>query len=314
LDKHDLVKKLGRDVVENYDVLNHDPAMVTYLGTTSRGTPLEVNSRVVEADFRISTGFIEPHFFAGFSGGSKSIMPGVSSARTIRSNHSYRMLENPRAGAGILKGNPVHEDIVECGKMARLDFIVNVLLNKDGDITCVVSGDPVLAHETGCRLEREATRVTVAQPVDITITTNGGAPLDLDFYQTCKGIDTASRITRDGGIIIVASACDTGVGPQEFLASHSSSASPGEVLQKISCSETSGVCWQNQILARAQLNHEIFLYSCLEDAVARQMKVIPIHSLQEGLDAAFKALGPGAKIAVIPEGPLVLPVVKNKKG
>ena len=147
--------------------------------------------------------------------------------------------------------------------------------------------------------------------VDIAITTNSGAPLDLDFYQTCKGIDTASQITRDGGIIIIASSCCAGVGPEEFRALHASVSSPKEVLQKIRRLEPIGVQWENQILARAQLKNDIYLVSGLEDSVVKDMMITPIRTIEEGLEKAFKVLGNDAEVAVIPEGPLVLPLLEN---
>jgi len=311
LDKQELVKKLGSDIVENYNVLNHDVNQTVNIGTTSRGTPVDINTKVVEADFRISTGFIEPHFFAGFSGGRKSIAPGVFSARSAYKNHSYKMIEHPRARAGILKGNPIHEDLVEQAKMAKLNFIVNVLLNKQRQITHVIAGDPIKAHERGCEIERDIAGVKVAHKVDITITTNSGAPLDLDFYQTCKGIDTASQITRDGGIIIIASSCSAGVGPEEFRALHAAVSSPKEVLQKIRRAEPIGVQWENQILARTQMKNDIYLVSSLEDSVVKDMMITPIHTIEEGLEKAFMALGSDAEVAIIPEGPLVLPLLEN---
>lgn len=311
LNKQELVKKLGRGVVENYNLMNHDVNQTVYIGTTSRGTPVDINTRVVEADFRLSTGFIEPHFFAGFSGGRKSIAPGVFSVRSAYHNHSYQMIEHSCVKAGILKGNPLHEDLVEQAKMAKLNFIVNVLLNKRREITHVVAGEPVKAHERGCEIERDIAGVKVAHKVDITITTNSGAPLDLDLYQSCKGIDTAAQITRDGGIIIIASACSTGIGPEAFLELHASVNSPKEVLQKIRREEPIGVQWENQILARTQLKNDIYLLSSLEDSVVKDMMMTPIHSIEQGLEKAFKVLGNDAEIAVIPEGPLVLPLLEN---
>ena len=311
LDKQELVKKLGGNVVENYNVLNHDVNQTVNIGTTSRGTPVDINTRAVEADFRISTGFIEPHFFAGFSGGRKSVAPGIFSVRSAYKNHGYKMVEHPRARAGILQGNPIHEDLVEQAKMANLNFIVNVLLNKKRQITHVVAGDPIEAHERGCEIERDVAGVKVNHKVDIAITTNSGAPLDLDFYQTCKGIDTASQITRDGGIIIIASSCCAGVGPEEFRALHASVSSPKEVLQKIRRLEPIGVQWENQILARAQLKNDIYLVSGLEDSVVKDMMITPIRTIEEGLEKAFKVLGNDAEVAVIPEGPLVLPLLEN---
>lgn len=311
LAREELARLLGKDIVERYNVINHDPAQTTYLGKTSRGIPVDINTKVVEADFRISTGFIEPHFFAGFSGGRKSIAPGVFSLRSAYKNHSYEMIENPHSRAGVLRGNPIHEDMVEQAKMAKLNFIVNVLLNKKREITHVVAGDPIKAHERGCAIEREIAGVKVNHKVDITVTTNSGAPLDLDLYQTVKGIDNASLITRDGGIIIIASSCNTGVGPEAFRELHASVDSPKEVLQKIKREEPIGVQWQNQILARAQLRNDIYLLSNLEDNVVKDMMMIPVHTMEEGLEKALEALGCGAEIAVIPEGPLVLPLLEN---
>lgn len=311
LDREELARLLGRDITEKYNVVNHDPSATLFLGQTSRGTPVDINTRVVEADFRVSTGFIEPHFFAGFSGGRKSIAPGVFGLRSAYANHSYKMIEDPRSRAGILRGNPIHEDLVEQAGMARLDFIVNVLLNKQRQITHVVSGDPIRAHERGCDIEREIAGVNVDHKVDITITTNSGAPLDLDLYQTVKGMDNASLITRDGGIVIVASSCSAGVGPEAFRELHVSVGSPKEVLQKIRREEPIGVQWQNQILARTQLRNDIYLVSELEDSVVRDMMLTPIHSIEEGLSKAFEALGQQAEVAVMREGPLVLPLLEN---
>ena len=311
LDQPELIKKLGRDIVEKYNVVNHDVNQTVYIGTTSRGTPVDINTKVIEADFRLSTGFIEPHFFAGFSGGRKSIAPGVFSVRSAYHNHGYQMIEHPRARAGILKGNPIHEDLVEQARMAKLNFIVNVLLNKQREITHVVAGNSIKAHEKGCQIERDVAGVKVAHKVDITITTNSGAPLDLDLYQSCKGIDTAAQITRNGGIIIIASACNAGVGPEAFRELHASVSSPKEILQKIRREEPIGVQWENQILARTQLKNDIYLVSGLEDSVVREMMMTPISTIEEGLAKAFEVLGDYAEIAVIPEGPLVLPLLKD---
>ena len=309
LDRPEMITKLGKEIVENYRVLNHDVNQTVNIGTTSRGTPVDINRRVIEADFRLSTGFIEPHFFAGFSGGRKSIAPGVFSVRSAYKNHGYAMLEHPETRAGNLKGNPIHEDMVEQAKMARLDFIVNVLLNKRREITHVVAGDPFQAHEEGCRIEKEIVGVRVPRLVDISITTNSGAPLDLDLYQTCKGIDTAAQITRPGGIIITVSACSAGLGPGSFRELHASVNSPEAVLREIKRQEPIGVQWENQILARTQLKNTVYLVSSLEDSLVRDMMLTPVRTVEEGLEKAFQVLGADASIAVIPEGPLVLPLL-----
>ena len=309
LDGEELRRLLGLDIVARYRVVNHDPSSVVNIGTTSRGTPVDINPIVVNADFRLSTGFIEPHFFAGFSGGRKSIAPGVFGRNSEYVNHGYRMIADPRARAGVLAGNPIHEDMVEQARMARLDFIVNVLLNKDKQVTDVWAGDLVAAHEAGCAAARDVVGVKVPHRVDIMITTNSGSPLDLDLYQTVKGMDGASLITRDGGIIIIASSCTAGTGPQSFVDVHLSCRNPIEVMQKVRREEPLGVQWQNQILARIQMRNHVMLRSELPDEVVRGMWIEPVHDVNAAVAAALACMGPEAEIAVMPEGPLVLPLL-----
>jgi lactate racemase len=306
----ELEEKLGKNIIRSYRVMNHDINQVTRIGTTSRGTPVEVNRWVLEADFRLSTGFIEPHFFAGFSGGCKSIAPGVSGPASIRHNHGFSMIDHPLARAGVLQGNPVYEDIVEQAKMAGLNFIVNVLLDENKEMTHVFAGDPVKAHQKGCEVEKSIAGCKVSHKADITITTNGGRPLDMDLYQTCKGIDSASLVTRDGGIIIIASSCSAGVGPEAFRQLHASALSPGEVLQKIR-DTSGGVEWQNQLLARTQITKDVYLVSELDAGVVKDMKMTPVRSIEDGLEKAFRELGNNSEVIVIPEGPLVLPLVED---
>jgi nickel-dependent lactate racemase len=305
----ELRRLLGDEIVAQYQVVNHDPAKVVNIGMTSRGTPVDINPLVVKADFRLSTGFIEPHFFAGFSGGRKSIAPGVFGLKSAYVNHGYRMIEHPCSRAGVLEGNPIHEDMVEQARMAGLSFVVNVLLNDKKEITNVFAGDMVEAHEAGCEAARSVVGARVPHRVDITVTTNSGAPLDLDLYQTVKGIDTASLVTRDGGIVIAASSCSSGPGPQSFLELHRSCKSPIDVLQKIRREEPIGVQWQNQILARIQLRNQVMLRSELNDELVRSMQLEPVHDLDQAVAAALQRLGKDAEVGVIPWGPLVLPLL-----
>lgn len=308
LNRAQMEKKLGKDIIDKYYILNHDVNDCINIGTTSHDTPIDINRRVVEADFRISTGFIEPHFFAGFSGGRKSIAPGVFSVRSAYINHSRSMLEHPLAKTGILKGNPVHEDMIEIAYAAKLNFIINVLLNKKGEITHVVAGDMVKAHEKGCETAKEISGARLDRKVDITITTNSGAPLDLDLYQSVKGMETASHFTRDGGIIIICSACYDGAGPEEFIDMHRTAHSPQEVLDSISDEHPTGVQWQNQILANIQCKNDIYVVSDMDEAIIRDMMMTSFSTFEEALEDAFRRLGKDASIAVIPEGPLVIPL------
>ncbi len=312
LERAALIKKLGQRVVDDYRVLNHDPRRTVLLGQTTRGTPVEIFQEAAEADFLLSTGFIEPHFFAGFSGGRKSIAPGISSAQAIAHNHSFEMLENPAAIAGNLSGNPVHEDMLEQAKVAGLDFILNVLLDREGRIVQVVAGDPVQAHARGCRMEKKLATARIDREADITITSNSGAPLDLDFYQTCKALDTAHRITRPGGVILVASLCNEGVGPQSFFDLQAASPDPGDLIERIRNREVEGVVWQNQLLARVLKDHPVYLVSCLPPQVVEKLHLHPVPSIEAGLEEALAACGKSARVAVIPEGPRVLAAVKKR--
>jgi len=306
-----LEEVVGRKVLEEYDVVYHDaeePEMTSF-GRTSRGVSVRVNRLVGEADFKMSTGLIEPHFFAGFSGGRKSIMPGVSAKESIFGNHGYRMIDDPRARAGILEGNPVHEDAVEHANRAGLNLIINVILNRDRRIGKIVVGEPTKAHEIGVEVDRKIVGVRFERKADVTITTNSGYPLDLDLYQTVKGIETASTITRNGGCIIVASECSNGIGPEKFRKTHIEARSPDEILSNIREEGPFEAQWQNQILARVQKNHKIYLVSSIQNRVVEEFMIEPADSVESALDEALREAGRTAKIAVLPEGPAALPML-----
>jgi len=306
-----LEEVVGREVLEEYDVVYHDaeePEMTSF-GRTPRGVSVRVNRLVGEADFKMSTGLIEPHFFAGFSGGRKSIMPGVSAKESIFGNHGYRMIDDPRARAGILEGNPVHEDAVEHANRAGLNLIINVILNRDRRIGKIVVGEPTKAHEIGVEVDRKIVGVRFERKADVTITTNSGYPLDLDLYQTVKGIETASTITRNGGCIIVASECSNGIGPEKFRKTHIEARSPDEILSNIREEGPFEAQWQNQILARVQKNHKIYLVSSIQNRVVEEFMIEPADSVESALDEALREAGRTAKIAVLPEGPAALPML-----
>jgi nickel-dependent lactate racemase len=302
--RKELSEKLGTAVIERYRVLNHNTEDCVDLGKSSRNNAIEVNREVMDADVKIATGFIEPHFFAGFSGGRKSIMPGVSGRRAVYENHSYRMIDDPRAREGVLEGNPVHEDACEHAERAGLDFIVNVTLNRDREITHVFCGDPFEAHKKGCMSVEEACGMNVKDKADIALTSNGGAPLDMNLYQTVKGIAHASSFVSDAGIIIIASRCDK-KDKESFERLHTSVGSARDVLKFIRKNEPIEDQWENQILARAQLRHRIFLLSDMNKERVKTMGVEPISSIEEGLKKAFEILGSDASIALLPEGPMV---------
>jgi nickel-dependent lactate racemase len=201
--------------------------------------------------------------------------------------------------------------MVEMARMAKLNFIINVLLNKKREITDVFAGDLVQAHEKGCEAERKICGVFVDHKFDITITTNNGAPLDLDLYQTVKGIDSAASVTRDGGIIITASSCWAGAGPESFHSLHAAATSPIDVIQRIRREGPIGVQWENQILARLECKHDLYLVSGLPEKITRQMMLSSSSTIEDAVEKALQALGKDAEIGIIPEGSLVMPILKS---
>lgn len=307
----ELEKMLTPEVVRAYRVVNHEPenpdALVQF-GVTGDGTPVLLNRTFVESDVRIVTGFIEPHFFAGFSGGPKGIMPGVAGLPTVMSNHGSRNLSSPSATFGVTRGNPLWEELAEIARRPGRSFLLNVALNEQRQITGVFAGDLLAAHAAGCEFVRASAMQPVPAPFDLVITTNSGAPLDLNLYQGVKGMSAAARIVKEGGTILLACECADGVpagssyerllrgarGPKEFLDQCRSSAI------------TRPEQWQAQIQAVIQSRAKILLYSTLPAEVVRAAHLEPVSDLQSAVDS-FLHEHPGASVAILPHGPLTIP-------
>src|SRR5687768_2663460 len=210
----ELEKMLTSEVVRNYRVINHEPenpAALKQFGVTHSGTPALINKHLAEADVRIITGFIEPHFFAGFSGGPKGIMPGCAGLETVMSNHDARNIGDPRSAFGITIGNPIWEEIRDIALRVGPSFLLNVSLNEQRQITGVFAGDLIEAHRTGYEFVRRSAMQKVKAPFDVVVTTNSGYPLDLNLYQGVKGMSAAARIVQERGTIILACECREGV-------------------------------------------------------------------------------------------------------
>ncbi len=226
---------LGRGVLNKVRVVNHDAFNkegLVYVGKTSRGTELEINKLVMDADRIITTGHIEPHEFAGFTGGRKSILPGVAGANSITHNHRLENLDHPRAKIGILEGNPIHEDMIEAAKMVDVDFIVNVVVNNRKEIIKVVAGDFVEAHAEGVDFYKKHYQVKVDEPADIVIVSSG-YPWDVDFYQSIKLMVSAEPFVKEGGIIILLAECEAGFGTDLFYEYMSSFSTPSDIIDRI---------------------------------------------------------------------------------
>jgi lactate racemase len=308
----ELDKLLSPEVVRRYRVVNHEPenpeALVA-VGSTQDGTPALVNRHVVEADVRIITGFIEPHFFAGFSGGPKGIMPGVAGLQTVMSNHGAKMIGHPKSAFGVTTGNPIWEEMRDIALRVGPSFLLNVALNQERQITGVFAGDLLQAHKVGIEFVRKSAMQKVKAPFEIVVTTNSGYPLDLNLYQGVKGMSAAARIVQEQGTIILACECREGVpanSPLDKLLR--SAASPEEILTLLA---TPGFVrpeqWQAQIQALIQRRAEVLVYSSLPDAIIRAAHLTPCRDIGVAVAERLRKLGPEARVAALPLGPLTIP-------
>jgi nickel-dependent lactate racemase len=215
--REEQLRILGREAADRVAYTDHDcrnEEEHTYLGTSSRGTEVRLNESVVEADRCVLTGLIEYHYYAGFTGGRKSVLPGIASYETIQQNH--RLLFEPGAGTGRLQGNPVHEDMLEAAGMLRPDFLINLVLNAEGDVADVFAGDYVEAHLEGCRLVERLYGRRISQRADIVIASSGGYPKDINYYQAHKALDNAFHAVKEGGVIVLLAECREGLGHERF--------------------------------------------------------------------------------------------------
>ncbi|MBN2413031.1 nickel-dependent lactate racemase [candidate division KSB1 bacterium] len=307
----ELVELVGKEIVDNYRIENHfsnDPSSHIYLGKSSRGTDVWIDKRFIESEFKISTGFIEPHLMAGFSGGRKLIVPGIASIETMKFMHSPEMLAHPNTREGIIEGNPFHEEALEIAKMAGTDFIVNVALNEQRQICGIFAGELDKAHLEGVEFVRSRVKDTVPEPVDIVITSSAGYPLDATYYQAIKGLTAAMPIVKEGGTIIIASECSEGIGSKEFTELVKAFSDLDKFLHKIFHEDCFAIDqWQLQEFAKvAKKAHIILVSGGLTTGQKNSIHVPWAKSVQDALQIAFKRHGKNAKIAVIPKGPYIL--------
>jgi len=312
----ELEQMLTPDIVRNFRVVNHEPenpAALVQLGTTRDGTPALLNRTVVEADVRIVTGFIEPHFFAGFSGGIKGIMPGVAGLKTVMSNHSAKNIGDAKSTFGITNGNPLWEELRDIALRAGKSFLLNVSLNEERDITGVFAGDILAAHKTGCEFVRQSAMQKFTAPFDIVLTTNSGYPLDMNLYQGVKGMSAGARVIKPGGTLILAAECGEGLpagSPMDQLLR--SAGSPEEILTMLS---SPGFIrpeqWQAQIQALIQRKANVLVYSSLPDEIIRAAHLTPCHDIETTVNELLRSKGNGARIAVLPQGPLTIPYLAD---
>ena len=310
--REELETMLTPEVVANYRVLNHEPEnpkALVQVGTTADGTPALLNRHIVEADLRIITGFIEPHFFAGFSGGVKGIMPGCAGLETVMSNHGAKNIGDPQATFGVTEGNPLWEELRDIALKTGPSFLLNITLNEQRDITNVFAGDIIEAHKTGCVFVKKSAMQLLEQPFDIVVTTNSGYPLDLNLYQGVKGMSAGARVLKEGGTLILAAECREGVPDGSPLDDLLRSA--GSIEEILAMLSTPGFVrpeqWQAQIQALVQRRAEVLVCCELDDATLRACHLAPCADITAEVAKRLAKLGADARVAVLPQGPLTIP-------
>jgi nickel-dependent lactate racemase len=308
---------LGDRIFENYRCLQHDcndDANLVSMGETSNGHPVRINRFYLEANVRILTGFIEPHFFAGFSGGPKAVLPSLAGAESVFTNHGLEMIAHPKATWGVIEGNPIWEEMREVALRTKPAFLLNVSLNVNREITGIFAGELLPAFLQGSSFVRENTMCAVDKPYDIVITTNSGYPLDQNLYQSVKGMSAANQIVRQGGSILLAAACEDGLPNHgRYAALLAEAGSPQGVVDMIS---KPGFCaqdqWQVQIQAQIQRRVDVYVYSDgLTDEQIERALFIPCRNIEQTVSQLQEKYGSQARICVIPEGPQTIPYLRG---
>jgi len=310
--KEELIGKFGEKIVAEEKIVVHNafaPETMVNIGKLPSGGDIIINKLAVEADLLISEGFIEPHFFAGFSGGRKSVLPGVVSKVTVLANHNSRFIASDKARTGNLEGNPLHIDMLHAAKTAKLQFIVNVVIDAEKKIIKAFAGDLEKAHAEGTKFAGELANVQ-AKPADIAITSNGGYPLDQNIYQSVKGMSAAEATCRKGGVIIICAACNDGHGGEDFYEWFANAKSAQAVMDKIMAIEPQDTLpdqWEAQILARILIDHTVIMVTdqCDHEMI-KNMKMKVTKTLPEALKMAEEIVGKDARITVVPDGVSVI--------
>jgi nickel-dependent lactate racemase len=310
----ELEELVGPEIARNYRVENHHGKALEehdYLGQTPSGVPVWLDRRYLRADLKITTGLIEPHLMAGYSGGRKVICPGIAALETVKVWHGPRFLEHPRADCGFLEGNPVHEENTRIARLAGCDFIVNVCLDGQRRVTWVGAGHMEHAWEEGVRFVEKVVRVPVRQALDVVVTSCAGYPLDTTWYQAVKGLTGALPIVKQGGTIILAASLSEGVGSPEFQ--HLIHDNPDlRVFKERILGKDYFVMdqWQLEELAKVVARCKVKVVSTgLPAETLRQCHVEPAASVEEAVADSLAEYGATAQVAVIPKGPYVLPYV-----
>jgi lactate racemase len=310
----ELVELVGAEIAANYHVENHDGRKLdehTLVGTSPRGVPAWIDTRYVTADLKITTGLIEPHLMAGYSGGRKLVCPGIAALETVKLWHGPDFLEHPKADCGVLEGNPVHEENTRIARMTGCDFIVNVSLDERRRVTSLVAGEMELAFAKGVEFVESVCKVTIPEPCDVVVTSSAGYPLDTTFYQAVKGLTGVLPIVKQGGTIVIAASLSEGIGSPEFRRLFQENATVDAFMQRILGKNYFVLDqWQLEKLAHVcRKAKPRFVTTGLSPDVLSTLFVESAPSVEQAVAEALSEYGPRARIAVVPKGPYVLPVV-----
>ncbi|MCI8513526.1 MAG: nickel-dependent lactate racemase [Lachnospiraceae bacterium] len=313
--KEELVGKFGEDIVKNEKIVVHDcddESNLVDLGKLPSGGELIINKMAYEADLLVAEGFIEPHFFAGFSGGRKSILPGVASRVTVCYNHNAEFIDSPYARTGVIEGNPIHEDMLYAARAAHLAFICNVVVSAAHEVLFAVAGDCDRAHVAGRNFLLQYCQVDKI-PADIVISTNGGYPLDQNIYQAVKGMTAAEATVNEGGVIIMVAKSSDGHGAPVFYETFKNEADDQKLMDQFRATpkeKTIPDQWQSQIFVRLLQRATVIYISDAEDEMVKNLHMVPAHSMEEAIAKADEILAAkgkkDSKITVIPDGVSVI--------
>ena len=312
--REELVEKFGEEIVAREKIVVHDSTdhkNLVNIGTLPSGGELWINRLAYEADLLVSEGFIEPHFFAGYSGGRKSVLPGVAGKQSVLANHCAEFIAHPRARTGVLEGNPIHEDMLWAAKRAGVAYIVNVVINEKKEAIYAVAGDVEAAHQKGCAFLSGLCRVKPL-PADVVISTNGGHPLDQNIYQAVKGMTAAEATVREGGVIIMIARSADGHGGEQFYKQLSEERDGNKTMAVFLSrgrNETQPDQWQTQIFLRVLQRATVIYISEAPDSMVRDLHMVPAHSIGEALSLAKQILkNPTPSVTAIPDGVAVMVV------
>ena len=313
--QEELINKFGPEIVANEKIVVHDcddTENLTYIGKLPSGGDLIINRLAAEADLLVAEGFIEPHFFAGFSGGRKSILPGIASRKTVIYNHNGQFIADPCARTGVVDGNPIHNDMLYAARCARLAFVCNVVINAEKEAIFAVAGDVDLAHRVGREFLASQCQVK-SIPSDVVISTNGGYPLDQNIYQSVKGMTAAEATVKEGGVIIMLSKSNDGHGGKVFWETFRDEKNLERMMKKFvetPPEETIIDQWQSQIFARLLMKATVVFISDADDELVSDLHMVPAHSMEEALQKADEILAEkgitNGKILAIPDGVSVM--------